>query len=96
MTSLSLKVDLSSGSANCLTCNSAIGCFSTSSAISSMRRDTEELLKEMELVTAFAICFITDEISTDNGGKLLFHRYYAVYIGDYCIYCMLYIVLSAA
>ena len=35
-----------------------------------MHRDTEELLKVMELVTAFAFCFLTDEITTDKDGKI--------------------------
>lgn len=35
-----------------------------------MRRDTEELLKGMELVTAFALYFITDEITTGKDGKI--------------------------
>ena len=37
-------------------------CFSKSSVISSMHRDTEELLKGMELVISLTFCFITDEI----------------------------------
>jgi len=34
-----------------------------------MRHDTEELLKGMEFVTAFAFCFKTAEITTDKNGK---------------------------